>query len=121
LQKFRKEATKVELNYNKLGQRIRKYRIAAHFTQEQLAEAVDVVPSSISRIETNANSCSLALLVKIATALGIGLDALVCDRLPPITDLHLRKDFEALLSDCTTKELNLLIKVLEVTKKALRE
>lgn len=55
----------MELDYNKLGQRIRKHRIAAHLTQEQLAEVVDVVPSSISRIETNANSCSLPLLVKL--------------------------------------------------------
>lgn len=111
----------MELDYNKLGQRIRKHRIAAHLTQEQLAEAVDVVPSSISRIETNANSCSLSLLIKIATALNVGIDALVCDSLPSVTDLHLRKDFEALLSDCTTKELNLLFRVLEVTKNALRE
>lgn len=111
----------MELDYNKLGQRIRKYRIVAHLTQEQLAEAVDVVPSSISRIETNANSCSLSLLIKIATALNVGIDSLVCDSLPSVIDLHLRKDFEALLSDCTTKELNLLLRVLEVTKKALRE
>lgn len=111
----------MELDYNKLGQRIRKYRMAAHLTQEQLAETVDVVPSSISRIETSANSCSLSLLVKIATALDVGIDALICDSLPSVTDLYLRKDFEALLSDCTAKELNLLFRVLEVTKKALRE
>ena len=111
----------MELDYNKLGQRIRKHRIAVHLTQEQLAEVVDVVPSSISRIETNANSCSLPLLVKIATALNVSTDALICDSLPSIIDLHLRKDFESLLSDCTAKELNLLIKVLEVTKKAVRE
>lgn len=111
----------MELDYNKLGQRIRKYRMAAHLTQEQLAEAVGVVPSSISRIETNANSCSLPLLTKIATALNVSIDALVCDSVPSVTDLYLRKDFEVLLSDCTTKELNLLFRVLEVTKKALRE
>lgn len=111
----------MELDHDKLGQRIRKYRIAAHFTQEQLAEAVDVVPSSISRIETNANSCSLSLLIKIATALNVGLDALVCDSLPPVRDLYIRKDFETLLADCTTKEMKLLYKVLEVTKRALRE
>lgn len=111
----------MELDYDKLGQRIRKYRIAAHLTQEQLAEEVDVVPSSISRIETNTNSCSLSLLIKIATALNVGIDALICDSLPPVKDLYLRKDFESLLSDCTPKELNLLFRVLEVTKKALRE
>ena len=80
----------MELDYNKLGQRIRKHRIAAHLTQEQLAEVVDVVPSSISRIETNANSCSLPLLVKIATALNIGTDAIIFDSLPSVIDLHLR-------------------------------
>ncbi len=111
----------MELDYDKLGQRIRKHRISAHMTQEQLADAVDVVPSSISRIETNANSCSLMLLIKIATALNIGLDALVCDSLPPVKDFYINKDFETLLSDCTVKEKNLLLKVLEVTKKALRE
>ena len=96
-------------------------RKAKNLTQEQLAEAVDVVPSSISRIETNANGCSLSLLIKIATALNVGIDALICDSLPPVKDLYIRKDFETLLSDCTTKELNLLFRVLEVTKKALRE
>lgn len=76
------------LDYNKLGQKIRKHRIAAHFTQEQLVEAVDVVPSSIPRIETNTNSCMSSLLIKSATSLNVGIDTLVCDSLPSVTDLH---------------------------------
>lgn len=111
----------MELDYKKLGERIRKYRISAHMTQEQLAETVNVVPSSISRIETNANSCSLSLLVKIASALNVDLDALVCDSLPAVTDFFIGKDFESLLSDCTAKEKDVLFKVLKVTKKAFRE
>ena len=67
------------------------------------------------------NRIWISLLIKIATALNVGIDALICDSLPPVKDLYIRKDFETLLSDCTTKELNLLFRVLEVTKKALRE
>ena len=63
-------------------------RKANNLTQEQLAEAVDVVPSSISRIETNANSCSLSLLINIATALNVGIDALVCDSFPSVINLQ---------------------------------
>ena len=109
------------LNYQKMGERIRKYRLSAYMTQEQLSELCGVTPASISRLETNAMSCSLPLLVSVAAALNVGLDALVCDSLPAVTSDYLDKDFSKLLSDCTAKEKRIIYKIAETTKKTLRE
>ena len=110
-----------KLDYKKMGERIRKYRLTAHMTQEQLAELCNINPASISRLETNATSCSLSLLVSVAVALNVSLDDLVCDSLPSIKNTYLDQDVQNLLKGCTTKERETLIKLLESAKKILRE
>lgn len=63
-----------ELNYKELGQRIKKkYRIAAHPTQQSLAERIECNTSNISHIERGMTKVSLPTLIKIANALNVSI------------------------------------------------
>ena len=60
-----------------IGDRLRKARSAKGFTQEQLAEAVGVQPETISRYERGTIPLSLTQLFEVATALDVGVEALL--------------------------------------------
>ena len=86
-----------DIDYNQLGKRIKRYRLKAHFTQEQLAEKTDVATSTIAHAENGTSKPSLPLLLKIANALNVTLDQLVCDSLPVI-DTYIEKDIADLIA-----------------------
>mgnify|MGYP003623576678 CR=1 FL=1 len=110
----------IDLDYKQLGVRIKRHRTVAELTQEQLASIVDVATSNISHIERATTKVSLPTLVKIANALGVSLDQLVCDSLP-VSERYLEKDFAELLADCTLEEKRILKDIVVATKKTLRE
>ena len=53
-----------ELNYKELGQRIKKYRIAKHLTQQSLAEKIECNTNNISHIERGMTNTEEKLLKK---------------------------------------------------------
>ena len=57
--------------------KIQKYRIKGGYTQESLAEAVDLSTSYVSEIETGKKRPSMKTLEKIAAVLGVPLVALL--------------------------------------------
>ena len=109
-----------DIDYRKLGQRIKYYRVKCHLTQEQLAANIDVATSSVSHAERGTSKPSLPMLIKIANALKISIDQLLCDNLP-IEDVYLDKDIASLLSDCSTRERRIIRDIIEITKKTIRE
>lgn len=111
----------IELDYGKLGERLKEARIKKHMTQEELSEKIDSATSSISHLENGTHSPSLKTLIKICNVLEIGTDSLLCDSLPAISSYYLDKDFEKLLADCTVQEKQLLFKISEAAKKTIRE
>ncbi|PHJ38054.1 hypothetical protein P378_11980 [Desulforamulus profundi] len=64
---------------NQYGRRIKAFRNAAGMTQTQLAVKTDVDPAHICRIEQGKVACSIALLQKIATTLGVPVSKLLED------------------------------------------
>lgn len=62
-----------------LGQGIRKYRKAAGFTQEKLAEKVDLNPVYVGQIERGYKVPTVDVLLRIARALRIRLRDIVAD------------------------------------------
>ena len=109
----------MEINYLEIGQRIRKARLAAKVTQEQLAEKVGVGTTHISHIETGNSIPSLKLLVDILNALGLSADAVLCDQLD-----HAGASFADLiaevLTDCTEEEIRIFSDMLHAMKASLR-
>jgi transcriptional regulator with XRE-family HTH domain len=60
----------------RLGKKIARYRNNLGLTQAELAEAVNVQPETISRIETGHRAASLELLPRLARALELNLSEL---------------------------------------------
>lgn len=111
----------MELDNEKLSRQIRKYRLAAKLSQEKLSELCDVTPSTISRIETNTNNCSLELLIRIANALNVGMDQLLFDSLPAVADAYLTKDIRAVLDSANAQEKRIILDIMQITLKTIRE
>jgi transcriptional regulator with XRE-family HTH domain len=63
-----------------LGNAVRRARVSAGLSQAQLAERTDVAIETISRTERGVLAPSVAVLVRIADALEVGLDELVRGR-----------------------------------------
>lgn len=109
-----------EINYLSIGKNIRKYRKKNSHSQEWLAEKVDVGTTHISHIETGNTKLSLATLIKIANALEVSADEILCDNLTNskevfISEIHLNLD------DCSEDELKFICDLVSYTKKALRK
>ncbi|MDQ4213575.1 helix-turn-helix domain-containing protein [Microbacterium sp. ASV81] len=62
-----------------IGRRIRRLRLAAGMTLEELAAAVERAPSQLSMIETGKREPKLTLLQSIARALGTTIDQILAD------------------------------------------
>ena len=66
----------LEIDYKKLGNRIKEARLTANITQETLAELVDLSITHISNIENGHAKVSLPALFDIAVVLSTSIDAL---------------------------------------------
>ncbi len=116
---IKKEVNNMEINYSSIGKKIRTARIALGWTQAKLAEESGVEPSNISHIERAATKLSLPTLINIANALGVSLDELVYGSL--VRNEHISvNEINALLSDCSAKELSSLLEILKTAKTVIR-
>lgn len=68
-----------EVDYEKIGQRIRELRISKGMTQADLSAIVDCSNNHLSHIETAQCKVSLNMMLKIAYALDTGLDYFLLD------------------------------------------
>ena len=109
-----------DIDYSQLGKRIKRFRLKSHFTQERLAEKIDVATSTIAHAESGTSKPSLALLLNIANALNVTLDQLICDSLT-VVDNYIEKDIADLLTDCSTTEKQILRDIIAVTKETIRK
>ena len=103
------------MKYYEIGRRIRRYRKACGLSQEALAEKVGISATHMSHIETGNTKLSLPVLVNIAEALSVQTDALLYDT-PRFSKTVAS---EQLLDSCTTKQLYVIIDILEALKVSL--
>ncbi len=75
--KNRKSYLKDERFLKELGEQIRTVRKSKCFTQEELANAINVDISQISRLERGILNASISMLKEIATALNMSLNELL--------------------------------------------
>lgn len=111
----------IELDYKKLGKRIKEQRLKQHLTQEKLGEIVGVNTSNISHIERATTQVSLSSLVKIANALNTTLDQLTCDSLCSVANLYIEQDITNLLQGCNLNEKQIIKDIITAAKKTLKE
>lgn len=110
----------MELDYQAVGIRIRRFRKARGLTQQTLSELSDQEPSNISHIERGATKLSLPTIVSIANALGVTVDDLLCDSLESSRAAFEREASE-ILSDCSHKELKIITGTMRALKDNLRK
>lgn len=110
----------MEIDYTAIGKRIRKFREEQKMTQERLSELSELTTAHFSHIETGNTKVSLPSLLRIAMALHVTLDDLVCDNLAHTKHVSL-KEMDALLADCSDGELRALVIIAESSKTALRQ
>lgn len=102
------------MNYELLGQEIRKQRRQKNFTLEQLAEQLDVSTTFIGQIERAKGKPSLETLVKIANVLELSVDSLLFGDLnAKSSNNHFIKRVEELTENLSSKEKALILKALE--------
>ena len=65
------------LNYREIGNRLRKLRLSRKYTQEMLADAIDVSTSFIGHIERGEKKASLETVCRLALYLGTSMDYIV--------------------------------------------
>lgn len=68
-----------ELNFERIGKKIKEVRLEKKLTQEYIADIVDVNTSHISNIENNRVKVSLSTLVQICNALNITVDYILAE------------------------------------------
>lgn len=109
----------MELDYKAIGKRIKVARIRMEITQEQLADRVSVSPTHLSNIETGSTRVSLTTIVKIANALNVTVDDLLCDNLVKARP-QFERDMQSLLNDCNDHEVRIAYKVAKAAVEAVR-
>jgi len=107
------------LDYEQIGERIKKQRLSLKLTQEKLAEAVGVGIQHLSKIENGKAKLSLALLVQLANKMQTTTDYLLMGNVEAVTP-HLLAEAGELLTDCSPAELYVLMKTIEAVKKSIR-
>ena len=107
------------IDYPDIGKRIRAARISKGFTQEQLANTIDVGVTHVSHIETGNTIPSLKVFVDIVNALNCSADELLCRDIAtarPILDSWLVE----LVSDCSEYETKIIADAVVALKTSLK-
>ena len=107
-----------DINFEKIGKKLRETRISKGLTQEYIAEKAYVITSHISNIEDNRVKISLQTLVHVCNAMDITVDYILADEYKLSSSKPDALDHELLhqLQTCSpdTKECVLdIIKVLQ--------
>ncbi len=103
------------MDYYELGQRVRAFRKAQGFSQEQLAEKVDISVTHMSHIETGSTKLSLPVLTALAGALHVQVDTLLSDA-PETTAAG---DIQAILRSCTEPQARIIADIVRAAKQSM--
>ena len=109
-----------EFNYVQIGLRIREARNAKGWPQAELAFRAGLNSAYVSHIETGKTKLALPTIVKIANALSVSTDELLCDSLELTKHVYDKKIAEE-LKDCDNVELQAFLEIIQSTKKVLRK
>lgn len=110
----------MDLDFENLGKRVRAARIKKGYSQEKLAEILEISQAHVGHIESGRATPSLSTFVRLANALGTTTDALLFDSLQVSLDSY-DLDFKEMLQDCSPKERAILLRAAIQLKEILRD
>lgn len=108
------------LDYFDIGKRIRNIRIKQNISQEKLAEIADLSTAHISHIETGNTKLSLPTIIKIANALSVSVNVLLCDSVNDSKEVF-NNEVSDQMMDCTVKESRIISDIVKTTKESIRK
>lgn len=109
----------MKLDYEAIGKRIKLARLKTDMSQEVLADLVDISAAHMSNIETGKTNVSLKVLVRIANALEVSMDDLLCDNVIK-AKVQFEKDLAEIIGDCDDHEIRAIRDIAEAAKTSLR-
>ncbi|MBA9087402.1 transcriptional regulator with XRE-family HTH domain [Fontibacillus solani] len=101
------------MDYDALGKRLRQERHKMNWTQEKLAEKIEVSDAYIGQIERGERSLSLETLIKLAKQLGVTVDYLLQDAIE-INDDHFMNQVRQIMMSRSGKEKQLALDILKM-------
>lgn len=108
------------IDYEQMGETIRKYRKARGLSQEKLAEIMRLSREYISRLECGKATVSLDTVVQLSRVLDITVDLLVMNRdlkEHAVIEVEIKNQFK----DCSEKEKAFLIDCMVALIKVMKE
>ena len=98
------------LDYKLIGERLKKARLQKGYTQEKLAEKIDVSIAYLSRIETGATHINLKRLNELCGGLDIS-EAYVLNGASDDSVSYLNTELSSILKDCTPEKKELIYQI----------
>lgn len=98
------------LDYNIIGSRIKQARLAKNYTQEDLAEQIDISVAFLSRVERGYSHINLKRLNQICGLLDV-TEGYVLNGASSNSQNYLDKEFSELLKNCSPEKQRLIYNV----------
>ena len=101
-----------ELDFARIGKKIKELRIERRLTQEYVANMADVNTSHISNIENNRVKISLSTLVHVCNALSTTVDYILADEYVSPSSV-LEQEILHELQSCSDETKNQVLKIIK--------
>lgn len=101
------------LDYNIIGERLKKARIDKNMTQEKLAEQIDVSVAFLSRVERGTSHINLKRLAQICEILGVS-EGSILNGVSSNSDNYLASEFNNILNSVSSDKQKLIYKIAKV-------
>lgn len=108
-------------NFNVIGNNIRNLRLKHNYSQDELAELLDVSTNHIYRIEAGTSNISLKVLLKAREIFSVNANALIeeSQRVNDITILA--EEIAGILEQCNEIETKIIIQTVHDLHKTLKQ
>ncbi|KIR03335.1 hypothetical protein P261_02150 [Lachnospiraceae bacterium TWA4] len=103
-----------EIDYQKIGQRIKTARLAKGWTQSELGSLVDCSNNHMSHIEIGQTKVSLTLLLKLAYVLDTGIEYFLMDTPYTRPESIIDEEIAHKLKQCNPSTLLTINKIIDV-------
>lgn len=101
------------IDYNIIGERLKKARLTKGLTQENLAESLNISIAYLSRIETGTTKLNLKRLSEICKLLDVS-ESEILSGVSDSSNNYLSDDFNNLLKNCSPEKQRLIYKIANI-------
>lgn len=106
------------LEYKRIGARIREIRLQKKMSQSDLAVQAHISLPHVSDIERGKSKMMLSTFVRITEALQVSADVLLRPDVPEVNGIY-RNEFSDILADCTPSEIDSILRIVKELKETL--